>query len=141
MRLSFRLILSLIFAVTLVSVLFALYQVQADRRARRNDLEKRAQLMAESLQETVQPLVAKGAHGNLQRLVDRFGNRERMEGVAIYNSDGQPVLMTSNLAARLGSHLPPLNKTVFQGNGWGQFFNVDQARMYLYAVPVQNGGL
>ena len=81
MRLSVRLILSLIFAVTIVSVLFALYQVQADRRTRRNELEKRAQLMAESLQETVQPLLAKNAHGNLQRLVDRFGNRERLEGV------------------------------------------------------------
>ena len=76
MRLSLRLILSLIFAVTLVSVLFALYQVQADRRARRNELEKRAQLMAESLQETVQPLLARGAQSNLQRIVERFGNRE-----------------------------------------------------------------
>ena len=102
MRLSFRLILSLIFAVTLVSVLFAVYQVQADRRARRNELEKRAQLMAESLQETIQPLVAKGAHGNLQRLVERFGNRERLEGIAIYDSTGHPVLMTSNLVSAPG---------------------------------------
>src|SRR5580704_7090332 len=139
MRLSFRLILSLIFAVTIVSILFALYQVQADNRARRNELEKRAQLMAESLQETVQPLLAKGAHGNLQRLMERFGNRERMEGVAIYDAQNKPVLMTSNLAARLGSGLPPLNKTVFQGNGWGEFFKAGGTRMHLYAVPVHNG--
>jgi trehalose-6-phosphate synthase len=139
MRLSFRLILSLIFAVTIVSVLFALYQVQADRRARRNDLEKRAQLMAESLQETVQPLVAKGANGNLQRLVERFGNRERMEGVAIYDPQGHPVFKTSTLSARLGSELPALNKTVFQGNGWGEFFNIGQSKMHLYAVPVHIG--
>jgi len=139
MRLSFRLILSLIFAVTIVSVLFALYQVQADRRARRNDLEKRAQLMAESLQETVQPLVAKGANGNLQRLVERFGNRERMEGVAIYDPHGHPVFKTSTLSARLGSELPALNKTVFQGNGWGEFFNIGQSKMHLYAVPVHIG--
>jgi len=139
LRLSFRLILSLIFAVTIVSVLFALYQVQADNRARRAELEKRAQLMAESLQETVQPLLAKGAQGNLQRLVERFGNRERMEGVAIYDAQGHPVLMTSTLAARLGSDLPSLNKTVFQGNGWGQFFKAGQTRMHLYAVPVHSG--
>jgi len=139
MRLSFRLIVSLIFAVTIVSVLFALYQVQADNRARRNDLEKRAQLMAESLQETVQPLLAKGAQGTLQRLMERFGNRERMEGVAIYDAQGRPVLMTSNLAARLGSKLPPLSKTVFQGNGYGEFFKADHSRMHLYAVPVHTG--
>src|SRR5580698_943718 len=139
MRLSFRLILSLIFAVTIVSVLFALYQVQADRRARRNDLEKRAQLMAESLQETVQPLVAKGANGNLQRLVERFGHRERMEGVAIYDPQGHPVFKTSTLSARLGSELPALNKTVFQGNGWGEFFNIGQSKMHLFAVPLHIG--
>jgi len=75
MRMSLRLILSLVAAVTLVSVAFALYQVRAEDRSRRNDLEKRAQVLAESLQETIQPLLAKGAEENLQRIVERFGNR------------------------------------------------------------------
>ncbi len=136
MRLSFRLILSLIFAVTIVSVLFALYQVQAENHARRIELEKRGQVLAESLQETVQPLLANGAHTNLQRIVERFGNRERLDGVAIYDAKGHPVLMTSNLAARLGSQPPPLNQTVFRGNGWGDLFKAGQNKIHVYAVPV-----
>jgi trehalose 6-phosphate synthase len=136
MRLSFRLILSLIFAVTIVSVLFALYQVEADKRARRIELDKRAQVLAESLQETVQPLLAKGAQDNLQRIVERFGNRERLDGVAIYDAQGHPAVMTSNLAARLGSQPPALNQTVFRGNGWGELFKVGQNKIHLYAVPV-----
>ena len=60
MRMSLRLILSLVLTVTLISVLFALYQVRADTHSRESDLEKRAQVLAESLQETVEPLWMKG---------------------------------------------------------------------------------
>ncbi|HYL75511.1 MAG TPA: trehalose-6-phosphate synthase [Bryobacteraceae bacterium] len=139
MRLSLRLILSLVVAVTVVSVLFAFYQVEADERGRRNDLEKRAQVLAESLQETVQPLLAKDAEANLQRLVERFGNRERLAGVAIYDVQGHPILTTPSLADHLGSQLPAVDKAVFRGSGGGRFFKADHAQMHLYAVPLRRG--
>jgi alpha,alpha-trehalose-phosphate synthase [UDP-forming] len=140
MRMSLRLIISLIVAVTLVSVLFAAYQVRADNRARRTELEKRAQVLAESLQETVQPLLATGAHGNLDRIVERFGNRERLVGVAIYDASGHSISMTRNLADRLGPHVPALDNTVFQDNSWGRFFTSSLGETYLYAVPVRSDG-
>ncbi len=140
MRLSLRLIISLIVAVTLVSFFFAMYQSRAENRARRSELEKRAQVLAESFQETVQPLLARSAYGNLQRILDRFGNRERLAGVAIYDSKDQPLLMTSNLIERLGPHPPELDGTVFQGNGWGHFFKSPQGDTHVYAVPVRSGG-
>ncbi|MBZ5610531.1 MAG: trehalose-6-phosphate synthase [Acidobacteriia bacterium] len=133
---SLRLIVSLVMAVTFVSVAFAIYQVQADNRARRNELEKRAQVLAESLQETVQPLLAKGEQANLERIVERFGNRERLVGVAIYDLQGHPVLTTPNLATRVGQ-LPALDPEVLQGNGWDRFFSTSQGETYVYAVPVR----
>jgi alpha,alpha-trehalose-phosphate synthase [UDP-forming] len=136
MRMSVRLIISLVLAVTLVSVAFAVYQTQADNHARRSELEKRAQVLAESLQETVQPLLAKGAQGNLERIVERFGNRERLIGVAIYDVEGNPVLTTPNLAARLGQP-PAVDRQVFQGKGWADFFKSPQGEAHVYAVPVR----
>ena len=50
MRMSLRLILSLVAAVTLVSIAFAVYQVEAEDRSRRTELEKRAQVLAESME-------------------------------------------------------------------------------------------
>jgi len=140
MRMSFRLIVSLVVAVTFVSFLFAFYQVRADNRARRTDLEKRAQVLAESLQETVEPLFARGAKDNLQRIVDRFGNRERLDGVAIYDSSGHPTITTSNLVGRLGSEPPPPAKKVFEGLGWGQFFGSAPSEDHVYAVPIRSEG-
>jgi alpha,alpha-trehalose-phosphate synthase [UDP-forming] len=144
MRMSLRLIVSLVAAVTLVSVLFAIYQVNADDRGRRIDLGKRAQVLAESLQETVQPQLATDdrddqQRDNLQRILERFGNRERLAGVAIYDPQGRLVLTTSNLAAHLGPQLPEVDKSVFRGNGWGKFFGAGQAQMHVYAVPVRRG--
>jgi alpha,alpha-trehalose-phosphate synthase [UDP-forming] len=136
MRMSLRLIVSLVIAVTLVSVLFALYQVQADTRSRRSELERRARVFAESLQETVEPLLARGANGDLQRIVDRFGNREGLEGVAIYDLQGRPLLATSNLKARLGRELPAVDKTVLQGNDWGRFLG--RGQHHIFAVPVRS---
>ncbi len=136
MRMSLRLIASLVMAVTLVSVGFAIYQVQADNRARRNELEKRAQVLAESLQETVQPLLAKGEQANLERIVERFGNRERLVGVAIYDLQGHAVLMTPNLGARL-VQFPALDPSVFEDSGWAKFFSTPQGQTHVYAVPVR----
>ena len=141
MRLSLRLIVSLIFAVTVVSLGFAMYQSKSENRARRSELEKRAQLLAESMQETAQPLLARGAYGDLQRIFDRFGNRERLEGMAIYTPQDEPVLMTSNLMDRIGERPPVLDGVVFKGSGWGHFFKSKQGNItHVYALPVRNGG-
>ena len=140
MRLSLRLIVSLVLAVTIVSVAFALYQVQAENRSRRNELERRAQLLAESLQETVEPLLAKGAQESLQRIVERFGNRERLAGVAIYDRQAHPVVMTPNLAARLGPELPAVAKTLMEGHNSSLFFQAGKDPIHVYAVPVHHDG-
>jgi trehalose-6-phosphate synthase len=136
MRMSLRLILSLVLTVTLISILFALYQVRADTRNRRSDLEKRAQVLAESLQETVEPLWTKGARVSLRRIVERFGNRERLDGVAIYDAHSRPIFLTASLAARLGIQPPPLDGSVFQGRGWSHFFGSGRSEAHLYAVPI-----
>jgi len=140
MRLRLRLIVSLVVAVTIVSVAFALYQVQAEDRSRKNELERRAQVLAESLQETVEPLLAKGAQDSLQRIVERFGNRERLDGIAIYDKQAHPVVMTPNLAARLGPELPAVAKTLMDGHSSSLFFQAGKDSVHVYAVPVHHDG-
>ena len=112
---SFRLIVPLVLAITLVSLLFAVYQVETENRSKRNELERRAEILAESLQETVEALREEGSQEKLHQIVEKFGSRERLAGIVIYSSEGQPVLMTSDLAKRLGPEIPPLDTAVFQG--------------------------
>jgi trehalose 6-phosphate synthase len=94
--------------------------------------------LAESLQETVEPLLANGAQDGLQRIVERFGNRERLAGVAIYDKQAHPVVMTPNLAARLGPELPAVAKTLMEGHNSSLSFQAGKDAIHVYAVPVHH---
>jgi len=95
--LSVRLIVSLIVGITLVSLGFSYYQVVGERRRLRGDLERRAEVLGESIAENVEGSWKVGSDRDLQRLVQRFGNREHFLGVAIYDKQGSIVAITPQL--------------------------------------------
>src|SRR5260370_7499825 len=85
MRTTLKLISPLIVSVVVVSLLFAGYQVRTERRVLRNDLSRRAEILGESLQESVEPQFERPLPDkSLQRLVDRFGPREHLKGAPAY---------------------------------------------------------
>jgi len=55
MKLTIRLIVSLLFAVSLVAAVSSYYQVHAEKTRLMGDLERRTVILAESLQESVVP--------------------------------------------------------------------------------------
>jgi uncharacterized membrane protein affecting hemolysin expression len=105
MRISLRLIVSLILGVALVALLFAYFQVKAQKRALRVELQNRSALLADSLAQSVELVLESRSRKDLQVLVDRFGNRERLAGVVVYDAQQQPMAMTVGLAASL-AHPP-----------------------------------
>jgi len=100
MRTTLRLVLPLIVSVAVVSLLFAGYQVRTQRRMLRSDLSRRAEILGDSLQESVEQILDHGKDRDLQRLVDRFGQREHLKGVAIYDPAGAVVTITPGLPAK-----------------------------------------
>jgi hypothetical protein len=63
MRTTLKIALPLVVSVALVSLLFAAYQVRTERKALKNDLSHRAELLAESLQEAIEPQFEKNERG------------------------------------------------------------------------------
>jgi hypothetical protein len=59
--LKLRLILSLVFGISIVTFLVARNLVRAEENGLRADLERRASLLAESLQEIVEPALEIGS--------------------------------------------------------------------------------
>src|SRR5262249_3568922 len=103
MRLSYRLILSLIAGVTAVSISFAVYPAGAEAHALKDEVQREALVLAESQQRSVEPLLESGNSRDLQALVDRFRDHERMAGMAVYDAKGQPLAITPGPASRLGT--------------------------------------
>jgi hypothetical protein len=55
MRTTLKIVLPLLVSAATVSLLFAAYQVQTEKHIVRDDLSHRAQILGESLQESVEP--------------------------------------------------------------------------------------
>src|SRR6202034_1077998 len=101
--LSARLIVSLILGVTLVSLCSSYYQVLVLNRTLKKELRGRAEVLGESLASSVEHDLQRDAQRTLQRTVQQFANREHLAGVAVYDRQGHPVAVTTNL--------PPLIST------------------------------
>jgi trehalose-6-phosphate synthase len=149
MRTTLKIVLPLIVSVAAVSLLFAAYQVRTEKHILRNDLSRRAEILGESLQEGVEPLLDRGPDKSLQRLVERFGQREHLKGVAVYSSTGGMLAITPGLSPAF--KLRPMTATrAFQQNaGVGEFLSAEQTPsltpeeevpVHIYALPLHRDG-
>src|SRR5215831_9100909 len=119
--LSVRLIASLIVGVALVSLFSAYYEVNSERRRQRRDLERRAELLGDSLAANVEPYFERGSYRELQRFVQRFGNREHLAGIVVYDQSGQLVAASAGLAPQLKTVPSVVVKAEKDDAGAGEF--------------------
>jgi trehalose 6-phosphate synthase len=140
MRLTSRLSLSLIFAVAAVSLAFALYQTRVQSRGMERDLERHALMLADSLGRTAEPLAANHSYTELQRLVERFKDRETVAGVAVYDPEGSPLATTNGLALLLEHNPPAVASAIKKGWAHAEFLNSPGGRLHIVAVPLRKAG-
>ncbi|HTC58363.1 MAG TPA: trehalose-6-phosphate synthase [Candidatus Sulfotelmatobacter sp.] len=134
--LSARLIVSLIVGITLVSLGFSYYEVVVQKRALRSDLERRAEVLSESLAGNVEKSWENGSERGLQRLVQRFGNREHLLGVAVYDRQGKAVAITSELGQVLKAAPPNVIQAMSEGHGESSFVRIGNDPVHIFALPL-----
>ena len=140
MRTTLKIVLPLIVSVAAVSLLFTAYQVRRERHALRDDLSRRAEILGESLQETIEPIFDRGADKNLQRIVTRFRQREHLKGFAVYDSAGAAVEITPGLSPLFRSRPAAATRAVQNDAGYGEFLVLNDSAMYVYALPLRLSG-
>jgi trehalose-6-phosphate synthase len=135
---SLRFILPLVLIVGVVSAGFAGYQARTEQRNLRRELERRASLLAESLEETIEPVMAKPQPAaSLERIVEKFGHREHLEGIAIYDQDGKVLALTPGLGDPFSIEPAVAARARSEGRGQGQYLTVSDTPMYVYALPLR----
>ncbi|MGB6198468.1 MAG: trehalose-6-phosphate synthase [Candidatus Acidiferrales bacterium] len=141
MRSNLRFILPLIASVALVSLLFAVYRAESEKRALRDDLTARAGTLGESLQEIIEPLVDGAPDRNLQRVVEKFGHRgDNLAGIAVYDENGAILAITSGLATSLRNQPEAATEAASLGHGVGEFTGVEGVSSEIYGVPLYREG-
>jgi len=139
MKITLRLVVSLVLVVGLVAIAFSFNQVRTERIRLTSDLERRSTILAESLQESVTPLVTSDSPEKLNRLVQRFGNRDRFQGIAVHDARGQLLASTADLESQIPGSAPQVIHVLAEGRPAGGFVHDGNRRIYLYAFPLASG--
>ncbi len=137
--LSARLIVSLIIGVTLVSLCTSYYQVFMLAGTMRKDLERRAQLLGESLSSGVERDLQRDSQRTLQKTVQQFANREHLAGLAVYDAQGVPVAVTSGLQPLMATAPPIVLQTLKDNHDASAYLRIGIASIHIYALPLHSG--
>ena len=138
MRLTSRLSSSLICSAAAVSLVLAYYQTRADTRSLNRELERHALALAESVAKSAEPLVESNSYRELQRLVDRFRDREQIAGIAVYRVGGELLAVSSGLAALLDQVPPPVLQALGDGLTHTGSLPLSGEPMHVVALPLRN---
>jgi len=134
--LSVRLIVSLILGVTLVSLFSTYYEARREKQGLRNELERRAEVLGESLVGNVEPQLDKGSLRELKRVVERFSNREHLAGVAVFNPKLEPIAVSSGLMQGLQPQSFAVPQAIAENRKQSQFVRRASGSVHIYALPL-----
>lgn len=140
MKITLRLIVSLVLAAAVVASVFSYLQVQNERNRLTQELDVRASILAESLQESVKELLISNSPAKLKRFVDRFGNRERLVGIAVFDSQGVCMAASSGVSLTIGAVPTHVWEAIARDAGVSSFVTDSIERKHIYATPVRLEG-
>lgn len=135
-KITIRLVASLVVVVAVVALAFSLYQVHKERERLAADLEKRSAVLADGLQESLAPLIQSNSTYRLKRIVNRFGNRERLRGIMVFDRQGMVITATDKLDIDPGEPSKRAMNAMIEGRSEGRFLDIKGLRVYVFATPV-----
>jgi trehalose-6-phosphate synthase/GAF domain-containing protein len=140
MRTTLKLVVPLVLSVLIVSSFYGFYQVRLERRNLRNDLSHHSAVLAETLQENLESTPGRVSDRNLGRFVEKYGQREHLLGVAVYDNTGHAIAITHGLAPAFNSQPPVAARAAQTNKDTSEFHDDGDEPMHLYAVPMHRDG-
>lgn len=137
MKITFRLMVSLVIVVAIVTAIFSFYQVNKEKSRMTVDLDRRAAILADSLKESVTSPEGAELPDWLNRLVVKY---ERFEGVALFGLDGKIITATAELKPMTPQPFPAAVKTILKNRPSGEFMDINGKETYVYVLPLKADG-
>ncbi|KKW20333.1 MAG: Alpha,alpha-trehalose-phosphate synthase (UDP-forming) [Parcubacteria group bacterium GW2011_GWF2_50_9] len=128
--------LGAIAAVSAFVLGFTYNQANEERLNLSADLQYRTRLLADSLKESVEPNFARNSTSTLQRIVNRFTDRERIAGIAVFNNRGIPLAISKDMPRRVIDNPDFVFIALDKNEPTGLFEEIDGAARYLFVLPL-----
>ena len=136
MKITVRLIVSLLAAAVLVASVFSYYQVQNERDLLVQELNIRANVLGESMQESVKEYIQSNAQVKLKRMVERFGNRARLVGIVVYDSLGVTLVSSSTLQPVFPATPAKVWESITRNQSISGIEKINGKQAHLFIIPL-----
>lgn len=126
--------------IAVAAVGFSLWQARQEESRLKNELERRASVIADSLKESIEPLLSKNFPESLKRIVDKFSNRERLLGVSVFGFQGNLLAASVDLESSLKESpkvlKPSLQEVERLNSEYGEFVKFGGKQIHVYSMPL-----
>ncbi|OGS08221.1 MAG: hypothetical protein A2270_10340 [Elusimicrobia bacterium RIFOXYA12_FULL_51_18] len=140
MRITLRLIVSLIVVVVFVAIVSAWFNVRQEKIKLYEEVTSRSALLADSFQESVRNNLTAKNYSGVQRLADKFQSQKQLEGVAIYDPAGTRIISSSALTPLLAVHKETVEASLKDGQDKAGTYAMANKKMFLYPLSVTLDG-
>jgi trehalose 6-phosphate synthase len=138
MRLSLRLSLALILCVAGVSLAIAFVQTHTETQDSLRELDRQTFVLADSVSRSAEDLLDTHSYRDLQRLLDRFADRERIAGIVVYGADGKTLASTSGSTPALSADAA--DAVLRQGEARQELLSSTRGPLHATLVPLRANG-
>lgn len=123
-----------IIAISLIVGFFAVNQVNKEQISLKSDLQSRTQVLADSLAESIEPPFNARATSTVQRIIDRAVGRERLAGLAVFDSSGSPTAASGIIPLPSGNII---ERVMDSDESVGEFVGRSGSTYYVHVIPLR----
>jgi trehalose-6-phosphate synthase len=140
MKITMRLIVSLLIVATVVASLFTYLQFREERKRLGDELDRRATVLAISMLDPVRDLVISGSSSKLGKYVEKLGSRERLVGVEILDAYGKTVARTPQMSPGIKAGKAEIDKVTVEKESTSTIAIIDGRTLHLELSPLLDEG-
>ncbi len=137
MKITVRLIVSLLVTAAVVASVFSYLQVQSERDALIQELNMRANILGESLREPIKEYIQANTMAKLTRFIERFGNRVRLIGIAVYDSQGVCIVSSPALRSIFKTTPEKVWESAARNKATSGIEKIGGKSAHIYTIPIE----
>ncbi|KKU77754.1 MAG: Alpha,alpha-trehalose-phosphate synthase (UDP-forming) [Candidatus Peregrinibacteria bacterium GW2011_GWA2_47_7] len=141
MKQLLKIIAGVVVIVSLVVFVLTFRQANQEEDSMLNDLQYRTTLLADSFKESIRPSYLNNATSALQAVLDKFSNRERLLGLAVYGNQGDVFAVSAGLPSDLTLD-PSIPERAMDSDSVEEDFltTKNSGKVYILATPLHQEG-
>jgi len=136
MRRVLLFILPILIIVSVAFTLFGFFQARLEEEKLTDDLKRKARTVAESMELSVKHVLLGNDLKNANYLTEKFETRERLQGCAIYDKDGNIIALTKRFADWKEKDKSYIKDIIANKIPRGELEKFKDYQVYSYMLPI-----